>query len=537
MADNTTTLFDLPNNPEGFGVVLTPAKLRRIDFSGLDFTTARRAIIEYIKTYYPDQFNDYVASNGIMMMTEIVASVVAKLSLRSDMLANEATLPTAKTERAVINHLALINQRIKRQTPAIVDIEISVDVPITTDIVINPGISFTANGPDNRPINYEVFKAPGDFTSNIIIPAGKRGVIAWGVQGRFATPVIATSSGGSNQTFEINDENILEDPLKVYVTYGSERTEWTVIKEPIEKFGSNDKVVEVNFFDNSAIYRFGDDVTGVAPKSGSQIEFVYRVGGGIRGRIGVNTIDSQLQITPLPPANAVVSVRFRNISASNGGTDKETIEQAKKRAPRDFSAQGNIVTSDDYAIAATNFRHPVFGSITKAVATIRTSKNANLIEIYALAEGPDGIPTAPNSGLKTGLKTYISDINVFTDHVEILDAELYPVDVEMNVIIDRNADASVIKDKVESAITEFFDAENWELGEGLYVSNLIEALEAIDGISYIDLFNPSDNILPAASITDASQLTSVKYNQLIVEGQRTTNYYYAKTFTTPIAER
>ena len=253
MADNTTTLFDLPNNPEGFGVVLTPAKLRRIDFSGLDFTTARRAIIEYIKTYYHDQFNDYVASNGIMMMTEIVASVVAKLSLRSDMLANEATLPTAKTERAVINHLALINQRIKRQTPAIVDIEISVDVPITTDIVINPGISFTANGPDNRPINYEVFKAPGDFTSNIIIPAGKRGVIAWGVKGRFATPVIATSSGGSNQTFEINDENILEDPLKVYVTYGSERTEWTVIKEPIEKFGSNDKVVEVNFFDNSKI--------------------------------------------------------------------------------------------------------------------------------------------------------------------------------------------------------------------------------------------------------------------------------------------
>lgn len=528
MMDTKPTLFDLPNEPEQFGLVLTPAKLRRIDFSGLDFTTARRAIIEYIKTYYPDQFNDYVASNGIMMITEIIASVVSKLSLRADILANEATLPTAKTERAIINHLALINQRIKRQTPAIVDIEVSVDVPVTTDIEIRPGIVFTANGPDNEPIYYEAFKAPGDFTSNIVIPAGKRGVIAWGVQGQFAGSVIATSSGGGNQTFEVNDTDILEDPIKVYVTYGSERIEWTVLKEPIERYGPNDKVVEVNFFDNSAIFRFGDDVTGAAPKSGSQIEFSYRTGGGIRGRIGVNTIDTQRQVAPLPPANAAVSVRFRNISASSGGTDRETVEQAKKRAPRDFSVQGSIVTAGDYAIAASNFAHPVYGSVSKAVATLRTGKNANLVELYVLAEGPDGIPTAPNAGLKAGLETYIGDLNVFTDHVRVLDAKILPVDVEMNIIIDRNSDASVIKQRVEAAITDFFNVNNWELGEGLYVSNFIEALEIIDGIAYVDLFKPFDNIIPANSSL-ANNLQVVEFNQLIIEGKRTTNYYYSKS--------
>ena len=91
MSSTEETLFDLPNSPEAFGVVLPPANLRRLDFSGLDYTTARRAIIEYIRTYYPDKFNDFVASNGIIMITEIVASVVAKLSLRGDILANEAT--------------------------------------------------------------------------------------------------------------------------------------------------------------------------------------------------------------------------------------------------------------------------------------------------------------------------------------------------------------------------------------------------------------------------------------------------------------
>jgi len=83
------TLFDLPIAPDGFGVVLPPAQLRNIDFSGLDFETARRAIIEYIKTYYPDNFNDFVASNGMIMLLEIVAAAVAKLAMRSDILVQE----------------------------------------------------------------------------------------------------------------------------------------------------------------------------------------------------------------------------------------------------------------------------------------------------------------------------------------------------------------------------------------------------------------------------------------------------------------
>ena len=90
MAD-LPTLFKMPNTPDEFGVVLPESNLRKLDFSGLDYTTCRRAIIEYIKTYYPNDFNDFVASNGVMMIMEIVSSVVGKLSLRGDILANEST--------------------------------------------------------------------------------------------------------------------------------------------------------------------------------------------------------------------------------------------------------------------------------------------------------------------------------------------------------------------------------------------------------------------------------------------------------------
>ena len=527
MAENKLeTLFDLPIAPEAFGVLLPPSELRRLDFSGLDFNTARRAIIEYIRTYFPDDFNDFIASNGMMMLIEIVAAQVSKLSLRSDLLANEAFIGTAKTERAVINHLALINQRIKGQTPAIADMEVSVDQPVYSDIEIEPGLIFNTIGSNQQNINFEVYRAPNDWTSKIVIPAGKRGVIAWGIEGSFASPVTAISAGGPNQQFTISEKNVLESPLFVTVVVGEQVEEWRVVTEPIERYAANDKVVEALFYTDTVVFRFGDDVTGKAPVSGSQITFRFRIGGGTRGRIGVGQINTIRSVVPLPPANASVSVRFRNIVPSSGGTDRETIATAKKRAPREFSLQRSIVTSEDYAISASLFSHPVYGAVSKALATIRTGLNANLVEVYILAEGPDGKPTAPSAGLKSGLETYFSDLNVLTDHVAAMDGKLKPVDIDMNIVVSRNADASIIKQRVESVINNYFQTDNWDMGEPFYISNFIEAIESIDGIAYVDLFAPADNILPYDEKILSTGANFIDFNEIIVEGERKTNYYY-----------
>ncbi len=522
-------LFDLPNSPEEFSVIVPPPDLRRIDFSGLDYNTARRAIIEYIKTYYPDDFNDFVASNGIIMIMEILAAVTAKLSLRGDLLANEAFLPTARSEAAIVNHLALINQRIKRQTPATVDIELSLDRPLISDVVVDPGVSLTVSGgPDGKPINFEIFKSPGDWNSKIIIPAGKRGVIAWGIEGNFASPVNTISSGGPNQEFTVLNNNILESPIFVSVSVGDSIESWRVVTEPIERFGPNDKVVEVNFINNTAKFRFGDDVTGRAPISGSRISFRFRTGGGIRGRIGANRIDTTRTFTPLPPANAATAVRFRNLTASIGGTDRESLLQAKKRAPKDFAIQRSIVTSNDYVQSAISYKHPVYGSVSKAMATVRTGINANLVEIYVLAEGFDDIPVTPSTGLKLGLKTHFDDLNVLTDYVEILDGAIKPVDIDMNIIINNNTDASIIKERVESVISDYFNISRWSMGQEFYISNFIDAIESIDGISHVDLFQPHNNILRTGGLSDSEE-DGIGLNEVIIEGKRKTNYYYKST--------
>lgn len=521
------TRFNLPNTPDSFGVPLLSASLRNIDFSGLDYDTARRAIIEYIRSYYPNDFNDFVKSNGIMMLVDVISAVVAKLSLRADLLANESTLPTALTEEAVSNHLALINQKIKRQTPATVDVECSVDQPISSDIRIIAGTAFSFVGPDNRPTFYQIFRAPNDYVSPIVIPAGKKGVIAWGLEGRDSSPFKVSSTGQANQKFSVQAQDILESPIRIEVSYGTSSENWTPVYEPIERYGPNDKVAEVSFYENVVTFRFGDGITGTIPKSGAEITFYCREGGGVRGRIGIGMINTYRQLIPAPPVNTPTTVRFRNITPSNGGTDKESLTLAKRRAPREFARQRSIVTADDYAQAAQSFRHPAYGAISKAVATVRTSVNANLVEIYALAEGPENRPALPNIGLKQGLETYIKSLNVCTDTAEVLEGKMKLVDLDMVVVISRSADASVIKDKVEAAIDAFFDLANWEMGQPLYVSNFIEAIEIIDGVSYVDVFAPSQNIIPTGKLAEEESV-GIGINELIVLGERKVNYYYEK---------
>jgi hypothetical protein len=533
MADET--FIDLPNSPQQIGVLLTPANLRNIDFSSLDFDTARRAILEYIRTYFPNDFNDFVASNGIVMLTEIIASTVAKLSLRSDLLSNESTLPTCKTENALINHLALINQAIKVQTAASTSFEVAfIGSPLAIDISIPPGLILTTNGPDNKPVSYEVFKSPADNISNIVIPAGKLGVIAYGVEGTTVINDSIVTTGGANQIYTIVDSNVLINPLKVILKTGNIEDYYRPTTESVESYGPNDKVVEVRFYSDKIMLIFGDNIHGVAPGAGANISFTYRKGGGIRGRIGAGVIDATRSIFD-DVSRVSTTIRFRNIVPSSGGSDRETIIEAKKRAPREYAVRNNLVTAEDYAQACLSFAHPTYGSIKKAVSALFSNINANQVRLYVLAEGYSSKPVTASLGLKLALKTYLEENNVLTDQVLIADGSIKLVDVEINVIVSRGADASTVKEKVESAITDFFDISKWDMGQPLFTSNLVKQLESIEGIAYIDLFKPANNILPNQQIifSDATgDIDGIGINQLIAEGNRVTTYFYEKLSST-----
>ena len=515
------TLFDLPTTPDEFSVLLPPSELRKINFSALEFATARRAVIEYIKTYFPDDFNDFVSNNGVIMLMELMSYLTGIISMRGDLLANQGFLPTATSDIAVSNHLALINQKIRRATPAVVDVECAVDTAVPSNIAIPAGQQFTVSGEDGS-ITYEVYRSPTDLTSDIVIPASKRGVIAYGVEGRTET-LTQTSDGTAKQKFTINtNENVLEYPIRVSVSVGVLTDDWNQI-DVLEQAGPQDKVYEVHIFNGHVDFMFGDNQTGLIPTSGASIKFTYRVGGGARGRIGVGVISGQRVLSPNYPYTAPVPVSFTNITPSSGGVDTETIDQAKRRAPRDYATHDSIITESDYAQLVGSFNSPTFGSVAKAVATVRTGLNANLVELYILAEGPDG-PISPNEGLKRAVQSYVDELNTLTDSVSVLGAANKPVDIELTVVMSRSADASIVKTKVEQSINDFFNIKNWDLGEALYIAHLYDLISNIDGVKYVDMLKPADNILATGELAGVAD--GVGINELITLRNKQIRYYY-----------
>ncbi|MDP1712438.1 MAG: baseplate J/gp47 family protein [Candidatus Nanopelagicaceae bacterium] len=516
--------FNLPNRPEELGVLLPSPELRKIDFSALDFSTLQRGLIEYLTTYYQLTHNDFVPHNGIMMLIDLLAYVGATLSLRSDVIADESFLPTAQTSEAVINHLALIGQRILRPTPAVVDVQVSVDAPVQSEIRVPAGIKFSLKGTDGNPLVYELYRAPGDFTNQLIIPPGKRGVIGWAVEGSFQTPVTATSAGGSGQTIEVFNTGILDEPIFVDVKSGSITNRWRRV-EHLELSNATDEVYEIKFYENRMTVVFGDDVHGEAPLAGQEVTVNYRTGGGRRGRIGSLAIRESRPISPQPPFTATIEVVFSNPTASSGGTDGETLAEAKDRAPRNFNTHDNAVSAEDYSFLSSQFKHPVYGAVLKAAAIVRTSLNANVVEINALAAGPNDVPVKPSAGLKKGLKTFLEERNVLTDEVRVLDGEIRPIDVVANVVMDRNADAGTVKEKVNTVIDDFFAVSQFDIGQGFYISQLFSAVQSVDGVSFVDIFNPIDDVL---SIEEAGSGGGVAYNELITLGKKEVRFYFEK---------
>ena len=131
--DDLNTIIELPISSEEIAISLPPSKLRRINLSALDFESLRRMGVEYARTYFPDDFNDFVVSNGFIMFLEVVSAIANNLSERSDIIADESFLSTAQSRSAVSNHLNLIGQELKRSSPATVRIECSLSVPAAFD--------------------------------------------------------------------------------------------------------------------------------------------------------------------------------------------------------------------------------------------------------------------------------------------------------------------------------------------------------------------------------------------------------------------
>jgi len=91
---------------------------KNADFQSYDFETLRKSMIDYLRLYYPENFNDYIESSEYIALIDLIAWLGQNLAFRTDLNARENFIDTAERRDSVLKLAKLINYNPKRTQSA-----------------------------------------------------------------------------------------------------------------------------------------------------------------------------------------------------------------------------------------------------------------------------------------------------------------------------------------------------------------------------------------------------------------------------------
>ena len=87
---------------------------RNADFQSYDFENLRRTMIQYLRTNYPEDFNDYIESSEYLALIDLIAFLGQSIAFRVDLNARENFLELAERRDSVLRLARLISYNAKR---------------------------------------------------------------------------------------------------------------------------------------------------------------------------------------------------------------------------------------------------------------------------------------------------------------------------------------------------------------------------------------------------------------------------------------
>jgi len=91
---------------------------RNADFQSYDFENLRRTMIQYLRTNFPEDFNDYIESSEYLALIDLIAFLGQSIAFRVDLNARENFLELASRRDSVLRLAQLISYNAKRNIPA-----------------------------------------------------------------------------------------------------------------------------------------------------------------------------------------------------------------------------------------------------------------------------------------------------------------------------------------------------------------------------------------------------------------------------------
>lgn len=252
---------------------------------------------------------------------------------------------------------------------------------------------------------------------------------------------------------------------------------------------------------NAFTLQIGDFINtnalGDTLKANTTVFIRYRVGGGSSGNVGNNTLNSvgSYQMSLVGPNQATNQNVKRSLSVNNpipalGGADSPSDEYIRQMIRYNFSSQNRAVTIKDYVVAIDKmpgkFGIPFRNNV---------SERQNKIEVSILGlDSNTKLTSQSTNALKENIATWLSDYRMINDYVLIKDGKVFDLGFEIDVFTDKAFTQGEIINNVINKVKNYFDINKWDMGENIYLAQLIEQINNVGGVlnvTDIRVFNKS----------------------------------------------
>jgi len=238
----------------------------------------------------------------------------------------------------------------------------------------------------------------------------------------------------------------------------------------------------------SGVVSFGDGRRGIVPPEGRNniVATMYRIGGGALGNVNPNTL------TSLGRALAYIETVTNPLPAV-GGADRETLDEAKARAPYTIKSRDRAVTSEDYEMLALR------ASTTLARARcVPDRSNRGHVSVVLVPKGEvrgDELNRRliPSNEILRHVKRFLDERKLVGTVLNVVKPRYKDLSLRVVLIRRTVGTSDRLRKDIELKLRRYLhsltggrDGKGWEFGRPVLKAELVHLTEEVPGVEGVD---------------------------------------------------